>query len=165
MKPLNRNPGRMGIRLFPSSPMELVSIDFLADLPITHRGNRHILSINDQFLNLLNCTLSQIAQRQHLLNVYLIIFWSSPLPKSYIQTVIQRSSRNYSNCKWKCSVWKSSGLQVTILQLMKKGINLFRIILLRMWITLIKNGICGAGNLRMRTTAVYIRPQASLLRS
>ena len=39
----------MGIRLFPSSPMELVSIDFLVDLPITHRGNRHILCISDQF--------------------------------------------------------------------------------------------------------------------
>ena len=49
MKPLNRNPGGMGIRSFPSSPMELVSIDFLVNLPITHRGNRHILSINDQF--------------------------------------------------------------------------------------------------------------------
>ena len=28
--------------------MELVSIDFLADLPITHNGNHYILSINDQ---------------------------------------------------------------------------------------------------------------------
>ena len=34
LKPLNRNPGRMGIRSFPSSPMELVSIDFLVDLAI-----------------------------------------------------------------------------------------------------------------------------------
>ena len=49
MKPLNRNPGRMGIRSFRSSPMELVLIHFLIDLPITYRGNRHILSINDQF--------------------------------------------------------------------------------------------------------------------
>ena len=49
MKPVNGNPGRMGITLFPSSPMELVWIDFLADLPITLRGNRHKLSINDQF--------------------------------------------------------------------------------------------------------------------
>ena len=49
LKPLNQNPGRMGIRSFPSSPMELVLIDFLVDLSITHRGNRHILSINDQF--------------------------------------------------------------------------------------------------------------------
>ena len=29
--------------------MELVSIHVLVDLPITHRGNRHVLSINDQF--------------------------------------------------------------------------------------------------------------------
>ena len=49
MKASNRNPGRMGIRSFPSSPMQLVSIDFLVDLPITHRWNRHILSISDQF--------------------------------------------------------------------------------------------------------------------
>ena len=49
MKPLNQNPGRMGIRSFLSSPMKLVLIDFLVDLPITHRGNLNILSINDQF--------------------------------------------------------------------------------------------------------------------
>ena len=49
VKPLNQNPGRMGIRSFLSSPMKLVLIDFLVDLPITHRGNRNILSINDQF--------------------------------------------------------------------------------------------------------------------
>ena len=49
VKCLNRNHGRMGIRSFPSSPMELVLIDFFVDLPITHFGNRHILSINDQF--------------------------------------------------------------------------------------------------------------------
>ena len=34
VKSLNRNSGRMGIRSFPSSPVELVSIDFLVDLPI-----------------------------------------------------------------------------------------------------------------------------------
>ena len=49
VKPLNRNPGRMGIRSFPSSPIELVSTDFLVELPITHRGSSRILSINDQF--------------------------------------------------------------------------------------------------------------------
>ena len=49
VKALDRNPGRLGIRSFPSVPMELVSIDFLVDLPITHRGNRHVLSINHQF--------------------------------------------------------------------------------------------------------------------
>ena len=49
VKPVNRNPGRMGLTSFPSSPMELVWINFLVDLPITHRGNRHKLSINDQF--------------------------------------------------------------------------------------------------------------------
>ena len=32
--------------------MDLVSIDFLIDLPITHRGDRHILSINEQFSKL-----------------------------------------------------------------------------------------------------------------
>ena len=39
----------MGIRSFPSSPIELVSTDFLVELPITHRGSSRILSINDQF--------------------------------------------------------------------------------------------------------------------
>ena len=38
-----------GNKIISKSPMELVAVDFLVDLPITHRGNRHILSINDQF--------------------------------------------------------------------------------------------------------------------
>ena len=49
VKRLCRNPGRMGMRSFPTSPMELVSIDYLVELPVTRRGNRHILSINDHF--------------------------------------------------------------------------------------------------------------------
>ena len=44
-----RNPGRMGIREFPCAPMELVSIDFLVELPVTARNNRHIMCINDHF--------------------------------------------------------------------------------------------------------------------
>ena len=45
-----RNPGRMGIREFPCAPMELVSIDFLVELPVTARNNRHIMCINDHFM-------------------------------------------------------------------------------------------------------------------
>ena len=33
----------------PSSPLDLVSIDYLVDLPTTSRGNEHILNINDHF--------------------------------------------------------------------------------------------------------------------
>ena len=47
VKPQHRNPGRMGIREFPCAPMELVSIDFLVELEVTARNNRHILCIND----------------------------------------------------------------------------------------------------------------------
>ncbi len=40
---------RMGLRKFPNVPLEVVSIDFLVDLPQTRRGNKHILVVNDQF--------------------------------------------------------------------------------------------------------------------
>ena len=49
VKPQHRNPGRMGVREFPCAPMELVSIDFLVELPVTTRNNRHIMCINDHF--------------------------------------------------------------------------------------------------------------------
>ena len=49
-KPQQRNPGKMDIRTFSKSPMELVSIDYLVELPMIKRGNKHILSINDQFM-------------------------------------------------------------------------------------------------------------------
>ena len=39
----------MGIREFPSAPMELVSIDFLVQLPVTAPNNRHIMCMNDNF--------------------------------------------------------------------------------------------------------------------
>ena len=39
----------MEIRGFPCAPMELVSIDFLVELSLTARNNRHIMCINDHF--------------------------------------------------------------------------------------------------------------------
>ena len=45
----HRNPGRMGIKEFPCTPMELVSIDFLVELPVTARDNRRIMCMNDHF--------------------------------------------------------------------------------------------------------------------
>ena len=47
--------GQMGIRSWPSRPLELVSIDFIVDLPTTPRGHKHILVINDQFSKFLKC--------------------------------------------------------------------------------------------------------------
>ena len=43
----NRKKGRLGLREFPKKPMELVSIDFIVDLPITNQSNIHILTIHD----------------------------------------------------------------------------------------------------------------------
>ena len=47
--------GQMGVRSWPRRPMELVSIDFIVDLPITPRGHKHILVINDHFSKFLKC--------------------------------------------------------------------------------------------------------------
>ena len=47
--------GQMGIRSWPRCPLELVSIDFIVDLPITPRGHKHILVINDHFTKFLKC--------------------------------------------------------------------------------------------------------------
>ena len=40
------------MRSFPTSPMELVSTDYLVKLPVTRRRNHHILSINGHFSKL-----------------------------------------------------------------------------------------------------------------
>ena len=45
----NRKKGKMCLRVWPSKPLDLISIDFLVDLPKTDRGNIHILVINDHF--------------------------------------------------------------------------------------------------------------------
>ena len=45
----NRKKGRLGLCEFPTKPMELISIDFIVDLPITNQRNIHILTIVDNF--------------------------------------------------------------------------------------------------------------------
>ena len=40
---------KLGKREFPTAPLELVSIDFLVDLPVTAKHNLRILVINDHF--------------------------------------------------------------------------------------------------------------------
>ena len=49
VKSPNRKKGRLGIRSWPHTPLELISIDFLVNLPITKKGNCNIMVINDQF--------------------------------------------------------------------------------------------------------------------
>ena len=39
----------MGIREFPNAPLELVSLDYLVNLPMTSSKHVHILSISDHF--------------------------------------------------------------------------------------------------------------------
>ena len=49
VKPQQKQQGRMDIRPWPSKPLHLISIDFLVNLPITSRGNRHLLVVNNHF--------------------------------------------------------------------------------------------------------------------
>ena len=49
VKRAGRKPGKMGIREWPKRPLDLISIDYLVELPVTAKGNRHILVINDHF--------------------------------------------------------------------------------------------------------------------
>ena len=39
----------MGRRNWPTTPLELISLDFFVDLPRTAKGNVHLLAINDHF--------------------------------------------------------------------------------------------------------------------
>ena len=43
----------MGRRKWPTAPLELISLDFLVDLPGTTKGNVHLLVINDHFTKLI----------------------------------------------------------------------------------------------------------------
>ena len=49
----NRVQCKLGKRQFPDKPLELISIDFIVDLPLTERNNRNILTIIDQFMKYL----------------------------------------------------------------------------------------------------------------
>ena len=50
-----KNQSCLGKRAFPKKPNELVSIDFIVDLPVTERNNIHILTIVDNFTKYLKC--------------------------------------------------------------------------------------------------------------
>ena len=43
----------MGRKKWPKAPLELISLDFLVDLPRTAKGNVHLLVINDHFTKLI----------------------------------------------------------------------------------------------------------------
>ena len=45
----------LGNRKFPTKPLEVISIDFIVDLPITSRKNIHILTVVDNFTKYLKC--------------------------------------------------------------------------------------------------------------
>ena len=45
----NRKLGKLGIRELPMRPLDLVSIDFIVNLPVTKRGNSILMVINDHF--------------------------------------------------------------------------------------------------------------------
>ena len=49
IKSPNRKFGALGVREIPFKPLDIVSIDFLTDLPITPQGNVHILVVIDWF--------------------------------------------------------------------------------------------------------------------
>ena len=49
IKPQNRKCGALGVRKLPQKPLEIVSIDFLTDLPMTRQGNIHSLVVIDWF--------------------------------------------------------------------------------------------------------------------
>ena len=48
VKPLGKKKPYVGVREWPTKPLELVSIDYLAELPPSARNNNHLLVINDQ---------------------------------------------------------------------------------------------------------------------
>ena len=52
IKTPNRSCGKMGRRKWPTAPLELISLDFLVDLPRATKGNVHLLVINDHFTKL-----------------------------------------------------------------------------------------------------------------
>ena len=51
VKPQTRLKQAMGKRAFPSKPLDMISIDFLVEFPVTSKGNIHILVVNDVFSN------------------------------------------------------------------------------------------------------------------
>ena len=49
VKPQNQKFGTLGVREIPKKPLDVVSIDYLTELPITPQGNIHILVVTDWF--------------------------------------------------------------------------------------------------------------------
>ena len=43
----------MGRRMWPTAPLELISLDFLVDLPRTTKGNAYLLVTNNHFTKLI----------------------------------------------------------------------------------------------------------------
>ena len=89
----------MGRRKWPKAPLELISLDFLVDLPRTAKGNVHLLVINDHFTKLMkfypikDCKASTASACLH----EFILTYDIPLKILTIK--IHLSNQNYlKNC-------------------------------------------------------------------
>ena len=78
----------MGVREWPTKPLELVSIDYLTELPRSARNNIHLLVINDQ--------LSKFIQVYAIKDIT-VKTASNWLFYNYIQIETRASKMNYSN--------------------------------------------------------------------
>lgn len=49
IKPLGKKKGKISVRDGPYKPIDLISISYLTELPISSEGKKHVLVVNDQF--------------------------------------------------------------------------------------------------------------------
>lgn len=49
IKPLRKKRGKISVRDGPYKPIDLISISYLTELPISREGKKHVLVVNDQF--------------------------------------------------------------------------------------------------------------------
>ena len=49
IKPLGKKRGKISVRDGPYKPIDLISISYLTELPISSEGKKHVLVVNDQF--------------------------------------------------------------------------------------------------------------------
>lgn len=49
IKLLGKKRGKISVRDGPYKPIDLISISYLTELPISREGKKHVLVVNDQF--------------------------------------------------------------------------------------------------------------------
>ena len=121
VKPLGMKRVTLGRSGIPKKPMDIVSMDYLTELPITSSGNKHIMVLNDHFKKFIQAypVFDRTAESGSAVLVDFILRFGSPIrlyseqDPSYESEVFQQVSKTLGVKKLRATAYNPQGNGLT----------------------------------------------------